>query len=456
MPETKSPNFNFRSLNSNTFWLELIGSPSDFSLERRIFHSISVGLIALVSFYVPYNLYAGLYVGSFSALFLGLFFFFQYYYSRYRNKAHNNTAFGLIGIIVFSINYFTNSGINGSTDLIWPAYLLLVFAITPQEQQVRWLVIYLLCFLGVHVVEYLYPAMVQHPFVVGKGQLIDRVTAFPIPVIGVYLIVKFFKISHDKERRAAEEKTIAVEKSNAQILLQKEQLEQSNMEKNKLMSIISHDLRTPLMNVQSYLELLNGKDLQESDRPMFEKSLLKSTNNAMDMLSNLLNWSKSQMDGLYVNLVPANLLKVLSSTLEMEVVHASKKEITLVHKISEDLIVLADINMLQLVVRNLVSNAVKFTPSGGTINVYAEVILNECKLTISDSGTGISDDKQGKIFSIEAESSFGTNDEKGVGLGLVLCKEFIERQNGRIGFESKVGEGSSFFIFIPLLQQANN
>jgi len=293
MPETKSPNINFRSLNRNTFWLELIGNPSEFSLERRIFHSISVGLIALVSFYVPYNLYAGLYVGSFSALFLGLFFFFQYYYSRYRNKAHNNTAFGLIGIIVFSINYFTNSGINGSTDLIWPAYLLLVFAITPQEQQVRWLVIYLLCFLGVHVVEYHYPAMVQHPFVVGKGQLIDRVTAFPIPVIGVYLIVKFFKISYDKERRAAEEKTIAVEKSNAQILLQKEQLEQSNMEKNKLMSIISHDLRTPLMNVQSYLELLNGNDLQESDRPMFEKSLLKSTNNAMDMLSNLLNWSKS-------------------------------------------------------------------------------------------------------------------------------------------------------------------
>lgn len=456
MPDTKSPNFNFRSLNRNTFWLELIGSPSGFSLERRIFHSISVGLIALVSFYVPYNLYAGLYVGSFSALFLGLFFFFQYYYSRYRNKAHNNTAFGLIGIIVFSINYFTNSGINGSTDLIWPAYLLLVFAITPQEQQVRWLVIYLLCFLGVHVVEYYYPAMVQHPFVVGKGQLIDRVTAFPIPVIGVYLIVKFFKISYDKERRAAEEKTIAVEKSNAQILLQKEQLEQSNMEKNKLMSIISHDLRTPLMNVQSYLELLNGNDLQESDRPMFEKSLLKSTNNAMDMLSNLLNWSKSQMDGLHVNLVPANLLKVLSSTLEIEIVHASKKGIALGYKISEELIVLADINMLQLVVRNLVSNAVKFTPSGGIINVYAEVVLNECKLTIRDSGTGISDDKQGKIFSIEAESSFGTNDEKGVGLGLVLCKEFIERQNGRIGFESKVDEGSSFFIFIPLLQQANN
>jgi len=112
--------------------------------------------------------------------------------------------------------------------------------------------------------------------------------------------------------------------------------------------------------------------------------------------------------------------------------------------------------MLQLVVRNLVSNAVKFTPSGGMINVYAEVVLNECKLTISDSGTGISDDQQRKIFSIEAESSFGTNDEKGVGLGLVLCKEFIERQNGRIGFKSKVGEGSSFFIFIPLLQQASN
>ena len=111
--------------------------------------------------------------------------------------------------------------------------------------------------------------------------------------------------------------------------------------------------------------------------------------------------------------------------------------------------VIADIDMLQLVIQNLISNAVKFTPHGGQINVEAELIPNECRITVRDNGTGIPPEKQERIFSVKAEPAFGTNNERGVGLGLVLCKEYIEKQGGRIGFESKPGAGSSFFIFIP-------
>ena len=436
----------------NAFWFELIGSPATFPLESRIFHSISIGLIALAGLYVPYNLYAGLYIASFSAFIIGLFFFYQYYYSRFHRKQHNNTLFALTGILVFGINYFSNSGINGSTDLIWPAYLLLVFAISPYEQHLKWLIVYLLCFLGLHTIEYYYPFLVKYPFSAGRGQFIDRVTAFPMPVVSIYIIIKFIRRNYDKEKKAAEEKTIAVEISKAHILSQKDQLEQSNIEKNKLMSIISHDLRTPLMNIQNYLELLNENELDNTERPVIEKALLKSTNNAMEMLSNLLHWSKSQMEGPYVHLLEINLHTVLLSTLEMEKMHALKKGISLNHHIPPELFVIADVDMLQLVVRNLITNAVKFTPHGGLISIYAQIVLDECKITVSDNGKGISQDKQEDIFSIKSEPSFGTNNEKGVGLGLVLCKEFIERQGGRIGFESDLGLGSSFFIFIPLIR----
>jgi large-conductance mechanosensitive channel len=240
------PKFKFRKLNEyklsrDTFWSELIGSPELFSLESRIFHSITLGLILLVSFYVPYNLYAKLYVGSLSALVFGLFFCYQYYYSRFKGKPHNSTLFGIVGILIFSINYFTNSGINGSTDLIWPIHLLLIFAISPYRHHAKWLIAYLVIFSVLHLFEYYYPHWVQHPFSVGKGQFIDRVTAFPIPVIVIYLIINFIRRSHDKEQKARAEETKAVELSKAQILLQKDQLEQSNIEKNKLMSIISHD-----------------------------------------------------------------------------------------------------------------------------------------------------------------------------------------------------------------------
>lgn len=425
-----------------------------FPLESRIFHSISIGLILLSAIYIPYNLYAGLYVGSVSALLLGLFFSHQYYYSRFYSRPHSNTVFGLTGILIFGFNYFSNSGINGSTDLIWPAYLLLVFAISPYRQHAKWLFVYLLCFLVLHSIEYYYPFLVKYPFTAGKGQFIDRITAFPIPVVAIYIIIKFIRQSHDKERKAAEEKTIAVEISKEQILLQKDQLEQSNNEKNKLMSIISHDLRTPLMNIQNYLELLNENMLDSTERPVLEKALLKSTNNAMEMLSNLLHWSKSQMEGPSVHLLQVNLLTVLLGTLEMEKIHALKKDISLNYYIPPQLAVIADVDMLQLVVRNLISNAVKFTPQGGVINIDARVISDECKITVSDNGKGIPQDKQENIFSIKTQPAFGTNNEKGVGLGLVLCKEFIERQGGRIGFESNPGAGSSFFIFVPLKSAA--
>ena len=443
---------NYQALKKkNTFWLELIGSPSIFSIESRIFHSISVGLIALSVIYVPYNFYAGLYVGSVSAFIIGLFFSYQYYYSRVHGKQHNSTIFGLTGILIFGFNYFANSGINGSTDLIWPAYLLLVLAISPYQQHVKWLIVYLLCFFVLHFIEYYFPSLVKYPFSAGKGQFIDRITAFPIPVVTIYIVIKFMRRSYDKERRVAEEKAIAVEISKEQILLQKDQLELSNIEKNKLMSIISHDLRTPLINIKSYLELLNTNDVDSADRPGLERALLKSTNNAMEMLSNLLHWSKSQMEGPYVHLLDVNLLKVLLTTLEMEKIHASKKDINLSFNIPSQLIITADVDMLQLVVRNLISNAVKFTPNGGLITVEAQLILDECKIIVSDNGNGIPQDKQEKIFSIKAEPAFGTNNERGVGLGLVLCKEYIERQGGRIGFESSMGQGSSFFIFLPLV-----
>jgi signal transduction histidine kinase len=437
--------------NTSGLWFRLIGSPSIFSLESRIFHSISIGLITLGIIYVPYNFFAGLYIASLSSFLVAVFFFYQYYNSRFRAKAHSNFLFGLTGIFIFSVNYFANSGINGSTDLIWPAYLLLLFAISPYRQHMMWLITYILCFLILHLVAYYYPFLVKHPFSAGRGELTDRVTAFPIPVIAIYIIIKFIRKSYDKEKNSVEEKAEAIEARNQLILLQKDQLEKSNAEKNKLMSIISHDLRTPLINIQNYLELLNEDELDSLQRPALERDLLTATNSTMDMLSNLLQWSKSQMQGPSVNLLPLDLLSTLKSTLELGKIQAEKKAIIFSYHIGPNINVIADADMLQLVVRNLISNAVKFTPQAGIINIDARLEGHECRITVKDSGKGIEQHVQEKIFSINTEPDYGTNNERGTGLGLLLCKEFIDRQNGRIEFTSVVGKGSAFSIFIPLV-----
>jgi two-component system sensor histidine kinase/response regulator len=439
----------------NAIWFKLIGSSSEFLLESRIFHSIAIGLIVLGAFYVPYNFFAGIYVASLSCLLISLFFLYQYYNSRFNNKPHSSILFGVTGIIVFSVNYFANSGINGSTDVIWPAYLLLVFAISPYRQHLAWLIVYILCFLALHVAAYYHPELIKHPFTAGRGELIDRITVFPLPVIAIYIVIKYIRKSYDKERVTTEEKAAAIEAQNQHILLQKAQLERTDAEKNKLMSIISHDMRAPLINIQTYLELLNEDELDSPQRIVIEQELLTATNSTMDMLTNLLQWSKSQMEGAAINLVSVNLLDIIKSTLDMGKTQAAKKDIALSYNINPALMVTADIDMLQLVVRNLVSNAIKFTANSGIINIDAELMQHECKIAVSDNGKGIDHHKQEKIFSINTEPGFGTNNEKGVGLGLLLCKEFIERQGGRIGFESVFGQGSNFFVFIPAAASAD-
>lgn len=422
--------------NKITTWADLVGTKDNFILESRIFHSIAIGLMIINLIYIPYNFFIGLKFGALSAFIFFLVFFYQYYDSRFNYKPHSTLLFGSIGIVILGANYFTNSGIVGSTDIIWPAYLLLIFAIAPYKQHIIWLIVYIFCFAAIHLVEFLYPELISYPITPGQSQFIDRITAFPIPIIATFLVIKFIRRSYDKEKNEAIEKSVAVEKNN--------------LEKDKLMSIISHDLRSPLVNIQNYLTLLNNSEVALNDKEEIEKDLLKSTDNALEMLSNLLLWSKSQMDGPSVQLKEVDLLSALAKTLEMEKAFALNKNISLNYHISSPILVIADIDMLQLVVRNLISNAIKFTPFGGTIELSVALIGNRCKLSVSDNGDGISDDKKSEIFSMKATPAYGTANEKGVGLGLLLCKEFIERQGGSIGFESKANVGSTFFIFIPL------
>ncbi|QQL48944.1 sensor histidine kinase [Mucilaginibacter ginkgonis] len=435
----------------NTVWLRLIGSSDDFSFESRIFHSISIGLAILAVFYVSYNFYGGFYTSSLSILAVCLLFSYEYYQSRCRNKNHNSFLFGVVGLVLFSINYFANWGIDSSTDIIWRAYLFFLLITSPYRQHLLWLISYIALFLIFHLIAYYHPEVVKHPFAAAKDEILERITAFPLPLLILYLVINYVRKRYDNARIIAEEKTIAITAQHAQISLQKELIEKADAEKNKLMSIISHDMRAPIISIQGYLQLMGDNELDMEDRAMIEKDLLIATNSTMDMLTNLLQWSKSQMEGPAVNLSTVNLLDTLQSTLDMCRLHAGKKDITLSYEIDPAIMVVADADMLQLVIRNLVSNAIKFTPGGGTISVNAEIIDGECKITVSDNGKGIDHDKQKNIFSLDPNPGYGTNNEKGVGLGLTLCKEFIERQNGHISFESQPGQGSSFFVYVPMI-----
>jgi two-component system sensor histidine kinase/response regulator len=435
----------------NALWVKLIGDPLVFPLEHRVFHSICLIIIISLGYNVPFNFIIGLPVGAFLDLIAFCTFLGFYYRSRYKGKMEGSIFIvSIICNILFLLSYFYNSGISGPNDIGFVFSLFVIIFIAPAKQYRGWLVGNIVLLLAMHAIEYVYPHTVPYTFQSRLSRFINITSAYLVVAILMYYTIKYIRRNYDYEKQQVVEQKHAIQSQHQYILAQNVQLEHLNSEKNKLLSIIAHDLRAPLSNIQNYLELVTEYGLEKEEREVVEGDLLKVTQNTLNMLSKLLIWSKSQMEGVVVKLSDINLEATLKSTLEMERMLALKKGITPSCEIDTSITVVADSDMLQLVVRNLISNAIKFTPAGGTVDLSTEIIMNECKISIKDSGRGIPFEQQPDIFSLKARSTFGTNNEKGVGLGLILCKEFTEQQGGRIGFESMPGHGSNFFIFIPL------
>lgn len=412
----------------NHRWHLLTGSPAEFTLEARIFHSISLGIALLTFVYAPYDLFAGMHVAALSALLCSGIFFYEYYRSRFLLRGHRSLLFGIIGLFLFSVNYFANSGIQGSTDLIWPVYLLLLLTICPYRHILTWVIIYILVFGLVHVAEYLYPELVHFPFRAGSGQFTDRITAFPIPAISIAIIIGVLRRNYDKERAI---------------------VAQRDAEKSRLLSILSHDLRSPFIQVQHYFELLNDQTLSQKDRDRIEHALKHTNEQTLHLVTNLLYWSRSQLQGVSVQISTLPLTETLNNTLEIAKGLSSDKGIMFTTDIHPGIHVKADADMLQLVLRNLLQNAIKFTASGGTIHVETEKTGKDCLISVYDNGRGIAPERVANLFS-GTTSTFGTANEKGIGLGLQLCKEFMELQGGRIKVESEPEKGSRFMVQVPL------
>ncbi len=156
------------------------------------------------------------------------------------------------------------------------------------------------------------------------------------------------------------------------------------------------------------------------------------------------------MEGVGVNLCEVNLKQTLIPALSTQQTMAAEKCIQLEDEINDSIYILADSDMLQLVVRNLVNNAIKFTAAGGRISLTSKISNDRCLINIADNGNGIPYDLQGDLFSLKARSTFGTQNEKGAGLGLALCKEFTDLQKGEIWFDSEPGVGTTFYLSLIL------
>lgn len=432
------------------YWIRLTGHPSEFSLNARIFHFACLVSISALLYNVPVSIIIGIPDVALASLLVLVLCFGLYYTSRFLHKVNQCILISnFLGLALFIYIYFVNGGLSSPTDQSFLLFLFLSSVISPVSQYKIWIPVNIGIVVTLHVAEYYYPALFPNPYSSRLDHFIDQTSSYIEVALLIFFCTSYIRKSYEREKSSALIKARSIKKKNLRIVKQNQELESLSAEKSKLMSIIAHDLRSPLSSIQGYLELLSSYGLNETEKIDIEKDLLHATKDTLELLTKLLAWSKSQLHGIAAYPQHLNVADVLSDTLDFEKTVASSKDILLDYSFDPDLTIYADKDMMQLIIRNFVGNAIKFTHKGGVISVSAKTEPDKCVISIKDTGIGIPTERQQDLFSLKAESSFGTKGEKGVGLGLLLCVEYIKAQNGEIWFESIPDQGSCFYISIP-------
>jgi signal transduction histidine kinase len=250
---------------------------------------------------------------------------------------------------------------------------------------------------------------------------------------------------HEEKMRLEEEvkiRTIEFQQQNLE-------LEEVNHVKDKLLSLVSHDIRSPLGSLHLALNLVKSGSLSAEDFQKVSEGLEARLTQTTEFIDNLLQWAKLQMRGETFDPDRTDLALVAEESVRLLQPEADQKSIVLKNRLQGILEAYADMNMIRSVFRNLLTNAIKFTTPGGTVSISGYRIDHKIIISVADSGIGIPEKNRDKLFTIASVTTQGTRQEKGTGLGLLLCKEFVEKNAGTIWFETEEGKGTTFYFSLP-------
>ncbi|MBN1970691.1 MAG: hybrid sensor histidine kinase/response regulator [Candidatus Delongbacteria bacterium] len=259
-------------------------------------------------------------------------------------------------------------------------------------------------------------------------------------------IVKPF---NNKELLARVKTHLELKKSRENLEIQKKSLEELNAMKNRFLSVIGHDLKGPIGTLEQALKVVRDKLLDKEEEEMLIEELVKSSGNVYRLLENLLAWGKSQQENFVYNPVPIKLQKVVLEIIELLKPIANDKKVSLVSKISDTIHIDTDRNIVQTVIRNLVSNAIKYSNCESVVEITYELLEDKHVISVKDQGIGMNEEIMSKLFKItEKVSRRGTKAEMGTGLGLIIASDFLKKIGGNIEVSSVEGEGSTFRVIL--------
>jgi two-component system, sensor histidine kinase and response regulator len=289
--------------------------------------------------------------------------------------------------------------------------------------------------------------------------VINQFISVALIFVGLFLVKKE-NSAYQKEMSNANQELISINKEIKKQQLQIEekaalleeqtlQLVELNAVKNRLFSVISHDLKTPIYSLRNLFKGMHENDLPATEVKLYVPEILTDLNYTISLMENLLQWAKSQMQGDNINQQLIDIGDLMNDVKHMLRLQAENKKIYVNTKTDKPIYIYADKDMMNLVLLNLMSNAIKFTPQNGEVSVSAMVKDETVEVHVHDTGKGISSDNLQKLFSNNYFTTKGTANESGTGLGLMLCKEFLNKNGGEIFVESEEGKGSTFSFTIP-------
>lgn len=261
---------------------------------------------------------------------------------------------------------------------------------------------------------------------------------------------QYFILQKNNELRKT---NIEIESQKKEISQKANQLEELNLLKNKLFSVISHDLKGPIYAQRTLFENIEKYDLPVEDIKPMVPEILKEMNATISLMDNLLQWSKSQMQSVEINMQYLDIGAIIKNVLKVLSLQAKTKGVTINLFLTDEAPVFADKDMIELVIRNLVSNAIKFTDHNKEINIELLEEGNELKVRIADTGIGMSEETLAKISQNIFYSTKGTANEMGTGLGLMLCSEYLRKNGSSLHIKSRIGAGSTFSFGLAIQKE---
>ncbi|MBK7628095.1 MAG: HAMP domain-containing histidine kinase [Bacteroidales bacterium] len=419
----------------------IFAEEEDFPLEHRLVLSASIIgiLISLIGSLIN-SLLSTSAIAVLVPIFLSLIVLVLYYFIRFR-KIYKPVNFPVICISIIGIStiWIFNGGINGSN--VMPALVILILGllIVREREKIYVILLFLVSNISIFLIQFYRPDLITN-FPSETERWIDHLITLIYSSILIYFIIRFVYDNYNIERLKA--------------LESERKLIQLNADKDRFISILAHDLRSPFNNLIGFSEELkeNLQNLNKDQIESYVNTINTSAKNTYNLLDDLLTWEKALQGAIPFNPKKQNLGELCRDVLVNIKPFSDAKNITVNSYVDERIIVYADGYMLKTVLRNLVGNAVKFTNTGGSVQITAESDNSGITISVSDNGVGMTKENISKLFDIaQVIISAGTAKEKKTELGLLIYKEFVEKHGGRIRTENENGKGSNFRFTLPVV-----